>query len=87
MNPEREAVQELRSKKMITKKNIFILFIILFSKVANSQCAMCKAVVESGDAEMAEGLNTGIIYLMAFPYILVGVAGYLLYRYWKKNKL
>ena len=72
---------------MITKKNIFILIIMLFSKVANSQCAMCKAVVESGDAEMAEGLNTGIIYLMAFPYILVGVGGYLLYRYWKKNKL
>ena len=72
---------------MIAKKNIFILFIMLFSKIANSQCAMCKAVVESGDHEMAEGLNSGIIYLMAFPYILVGVAGYLLYRYWKKNKL
>jgi len=72
---------------MITKKNIFILFILLFTKAANSQCAMCKAVVESGDAEMAEGLNSGIIYLMAFPYILVGVAGYLLFRYWKKNKI
>jgi len=76
-----------RSKKMIAKKNIFVVLFILFSKIANSQCAMCKAVVESGDAEMAEGLNSGIIYLMAFPYILVGVAGYLLYRYWKKNKL
>ena len=51
---------------------------MLFSKIANSQCAMCKAVVESGDADMAEGLNTGIIYLMAFPYILVGLAGFLL---------
>ncbi len=72
---------------MITKKNIFILFILLFTEIANSQCAMCKAVVESGDAEMAEGLNSGIIYLMAFPYLLVGVAGYLLFRYWKKNKI
>ena len=72
---------------MTAKKNIFILFIMLFSKTTNSQCAMCKAVVESGDAEMAEGLNSGIIYLMVFPYILVGVAGFLLYRYWRKNKL
>jgi len=48
---------------------------------------MCKAVVESGDADMAEGLNTGIIYLMAFPYILVGLAGFLFYRYWKRNRL
>jgi hypothetical protein len=48
---------------------------------------MCKAVVESGDAEMAEGLNLGIMYLMAFPYIIVGVAGFLLYKNWKKIKL
>jgi hypothetical protein len=74
-------------KKMITNKNIIILFILLLTKTANSQCAMCKAVVESGDADMAEGLNSGIIYLMAFPYILVGVAGYLLFRFWKKNKI
>ena len=72
---------------MTFKKNIFILLLMLFSKIANSQCAMCKAVVESGDADMAEGLNTGIIYLMAFPYILVGLAGFLFYRYWKRNRL
>lgn len=47
---------------------------------------MCKAVVESGDAEMAEGLNNGIVYLMAFPYILVGALLYFIYRYKTKNK-
>jgi len=84
---KRKVSGSIEVKRMITKKNIFILFILLFTKIVNSQCAMCKAVVESGDAEMAEGLNSGIIYLMAFPYILVGVAGYLLFRYWKKNKI
>ena len=49
-----------------------------------AQCAMCKAVVETGDAEMAEGVNNGISYLMVFPYLLVGVLGYTLYRYKKK---
>ena len=72
---------------LLLMKKIIIIFIILFSQFASAQCAMCKAVVESGDADMAEGLNSGIIYLMAFPYILVGVAAYLLYRNWKKNKI
>ena len=67
------------------KKTFFILILIYSQQIA-AQCAMCKAVVESGDAEMAEGLNSGIIYLMVFPYLIVGVAGFFLYRYWKKNK-
>jgi hypothetical protein len=45
---------------------------------------MCKAVVESGDHTMAEGVNDGITYLMIFPYLLVGVLLYSLYRYNKK---
>jgi len=68
-------------------KKVFFIILLIFSQSISAQCAMCKAVVESGDADMAEGLNSGIIYLMAFPYILVGVAGFLLYRSWKKSKL
>ena len=47
---------------------------------------MCKAVVESGDQGMAEGVNDGIVYLMIFPYLLVGILGYVLYRYFKTIK-
>ncbi|MBT8384076.1 MAG: hypothetical protein KJO83_00035 [Bacteroidia bacterium] len=68
------------------KKHFFIILLFI-SQITSAQCAMCKAVVESGDAEMAEGLNLGIMYLMAFPYIIVGVAGFLLYKNWKKIKL
>jgi hypothetical protein len=46
---------------------------------------MCKAVVESGDASMAEGVNNGISYLMVFPYLLVGGLFYTLYIYNKKQ--
>ncbi len=66
------------------KKFIFILLFFL-TELISAQCAMCKAVVESGDAEIAEGLNDGIIYLMAFPYVLVGIAAYFLFRKWKKK--
>jgi hypothetical protein len=46
---------------------------------------MCRAVVEQGGNEMAEGINSGIVYLMAFPYIVVGIGAYLFYRNWKKQ--
>ncbi len=69
------------------KKLILVsLFSFLFSLDISAQCAMCKAVVESGDAELAEGLNDGIMYLMAFPYILIGALLYFIYRYKLKNK-
>ncbi|WP_317128764.1 hypothetical protein [Tenacibaculum adriaticum] len=54
--------------------------------MAPAQCAMCKAVVEGGNQNMAEGVNNGITYLMVFPYILVGVLFYFLYRHRKKVK-
>jgi len=53
----------------------------------NAQCAMCKAVVESGNASEAEGLNSGILYLMVFPYLLVGTLLYFIIKNKKKNKI
>jgi hypothetical protein len=47
---------------------------------------MCKAVVETGDVTMAEGINNGITYLMVFPYLLIGVLFYFIYRYKKGVK-
>lgn len=63
-----------------------ILFLLLNSTSMYSQCAMCKAVVENGDVTMAEGINDGITYLMVFPYILVGVLFYFIYKNKKRVK-
>ena len=58
----------------------FGFFLIFFSEVS-AQCAMCRAVLESGsDTSTAEGINNGIVYLMAIPYILVGVVFYAVYK-------
>jgi hypothetical protein len=68
-------------------KKIIFTYILLMVFTVNSfysQCAMCKAVVENGDVDMAEGVNNGISYLMVFPYLLVGGLFYTLYRYNKK---
>lgn len=67
-------------------RKILFLIAILLSQTINSQCAMCKAVVENGDASMAEGVNNGITYLMVFPYLLIGVLFFTIYRYRKRAK-
>ena len=52
---------------------------------ASAQCSMCRAVLESGDAqETAKGINNGIIYLMAIPYLLVAFVGYKIFKLIKK---
>ncbi len=65
-----------------------LVFVLVFANTpySYSQCAMCKAVVETGDVTMAEGINNGITYLMVFPYLLIGVLFYFIYRYKKGAK-
>lgn len=67
---------------------LFIFFFLLLApEFANAQCSMCRAVLESDtDTSAAEGINNGILYLMAFPYLLVGGLGYFIYRSRKKAK-
>jgi len=68
----------------MNKKILLVLF-VLGSRNVSAQCAMCRAVVEQGGEEVAEGINSGIVYLMAFPYLLVALAFFLFYRQWKKS--
>ncbi|QXP63549.1 hypothetical protein H0I27_17215 [Polaribacter sp. HaHaR_3_91] len=70
------------------KKRVLVFFLMMFftSKISFSQCAMCKAVVENGDSSMAEGINNGITYLMVFPYLLVGLLLFVIYKYKRINE-
>ena len=59
-------------------KGLFaVLFFLLISAGAQAQCAMCKAAAESdlqnNPNSVAQGLNTGILFLMFIPYIIVGI--------------
>jgi heme/copper-type cytochrome/quinol oxidase subunit 2 len=67
----------------------FLFFILLVSGTfIQAQCAMCRASLESaGDQQLAEGINNGIIFLMAIPYILVAVLGYFIVRMLRKNRI
>jgi hypothetical protein len=54
---------------------LIAFFLLLCSLSASAQCAMCKAAAEtsmkSDPGSMARGLNKGILYLMAVPYLLI----------------
>ncbi|MDR0228392.1 MAG: hypothetical protein LBI72_04935 [Flavobacteriaceae bacterium] len=69
-------------------KICFILFFLLISlNDAFAQCAMCRAALETEEGGVkAEAVNDGIVYLMIFPYLLVGFAMYFSYKVYKKKK-
>lgn len=75
---------------MIVQKKIVLLMLLIFFKISvYAQCAMCKATLESDLASggtAGKGINDGIIYLMIFPYLLVGIVGYFVYKHYKKTK-
>ena len=70
------------------KKYISILFFCLFfcfvGTEIHAQCAMCTKTAQQLGEKPAQGLNSGILYLMLAPFALVGVIGV---RWWKNNKL
>jgi len=68
------------------KKILYILLFFSF-QFSNAQCAMCRAVVESGNTSQAKGLNTGILYLMVFPYLLVGILVFFLIKKTRQHKI
>lgn len=53
---------------------LVLILLILAPQLTEAQCAMCKASVESSQGQknsVAGGLNTGILYLMAVPYLML----------------
>jgi hypothetical protein len=65
------------------KKIFFFLLIMItfFSSIA--QCSMCTKTASQLGEKPAQGLNSGILYLMFTPFIIVG---FVAWRWWKSNK-
>lgn len=69
---------------------VLSVFLTVFAmSVAQAQCPMCKMSAESnlenGGTE-GRGLNGGILYMLAMPYLLVGTLGYIWWRNRRKNE-
>lgn len=69
-------------KRILTLVFSWILTAVLLlgGQVAQGQCAMCKATVNGNEEAIGEGLNNGILYLMAAPYVLFLIVGLVFFR-------
>ncbi len=61
----------------------FTIGILVFSIQASAQCSMCTKTASQLGEKPAQGLNSGILYLMFMPFIIVG---FVAWRWWKTNK-
>ena len=69
-----------------TIRKLLIGAFLLLGHVSYCQCSMCRAVVESDSSGKGSGINNGIVYLMAFPYLLVAlIAVGIVYKMRKDN--
>ena len=63
------------------RKGTLLLFTLVAPVASFAQCSMCKAVAETADGGgFGAGLNYGILYLMIFPYLIIGGIAFKLYR-------
>jgi hypothetical protein len=75
---------------MYKKILLFVVLLLLTRVDAIAQCAMCRTTVEStisnGRSNIATGLNTGILYLLSAPYLIVGAIAFLWFRQSKQEQ-
>jgi len=73
-----------------------ILFVAVFGLMifsaaeVKAQCAMCTTAVESNNksgATTTKGLNHGILFLLAAPYLLAAVGGFVWYRNYRRKNI
>ena len=67
------------------KKLSAIFFLVLLMSVqASAQCAMCRTTLENnisqGNPGIAAGINFGILYLLATPYLAIALIAFFWFR-------
>ena len=67
----------------IKKSIILIIINLVLTTTVMEQCALCTKTAQQLGEKPAQGLNSGILYLMGIPFVLMGVIGY---RWWKNNR-
>lgn len=55
-----------------------------------AQCAMCSINAEQGVKNgntVSAGLNTGVLYLLAVPYLMAMIVGVIWYKKYRKKNI
>ena len=78
--------KRMKNKKWIKILMLFVLTIGLGTTQPvqmEAQCPMCRMSAESNlknGGSAGKGLNNGILYMLATPYLLIGGVAYVWYR-------
>ena len=69
---------------------LIILVFLISTSLSMAQCAMCQQVVSSNLSDgrgsvIGRGINTGVLFLLTTPYLLIGFGIYFWYKSAKKN--
>lgn len=78
----------MKARKILLT-GLFVFALSLAAQTSFAQCAMCtlnaENSVKNGNTQ-GRGLNNGILYLLAAPYLAVAGVGFVWYRkYRRKN--
>ena len=61
-----------------------LVFLVMNTGQLFAQCAMCRSTLENnysnGNPGIAAGINMGIMYLLAMPYLAVFILGYFWFK-------
>lgn len=75
------------------KALLIATFVLVSSnETALAQCAACKANMESANSDprntknVGRGINNGILYLLAVPYLAGGIIAFAWYRQRKRTQ-
>jgi len=80
----------VNSKVLLLRTIVLALVLsIVVPIVSFGQCAMCRTQLENnvsnGNPGIAAGINTGILYLLIMPYLIILTLGYFWYKSSRRN--
>ena len=73
----------------IVRMILLLMFLAVSAPQVQAQCAMCSLNAENSvkDGNSAgKGLNKGILFLLAMPYLAAGAVGVLWYTRYRRRK-
>ena len=75
--------------RLVLLSGLFLCFNTLQPTEVQAQCPMCRMSAETNmknGGTAGKGLNAGILYMLATPYLIVGTVGYIWWRNRRKEE-
>jgi hypothetical protein len=70
-------------RRMMMILTVLLLVSVFFVQDTEAQCSICTKTASQLGKKSAEGLNSGILYLMLLPF---AIGGFIAWRWFKNEK-